>query len=686
MAIRTVSRETWERSRGGKATGDVSREAARDDLAGFLINHLLLPTAKWRQRFWEPVWVACWQNFRGELTDRLWHRSEANAEEGRSEISVGVTKRKVRAAVNRARDIAFPAEERPWMLKPTPVSQGLRKKHVDKLLGLPGMDALVLNGLADLEGGTARAKLEAAIAEEVEIEAYAGLDRATKEVADIWDEGSFADVFKDSLLLSAIYGTSVIKGPFEVEVPVVSFSSGKRKVTYRASLDAVQLDLFHYLVDQWATGTGPKKARWEAYHDLLTESEIRDIAQTWEWDDAELTRALEAVRPPNQRLTMEGDKQTRDEATPAGEADGSQKPGYEYVEFYGRVPVQYADAFEDWPEGAPDEDHMEDSLQVEVIVQLVNGMCPHAVVNDTEPARRPFHVMPWAEIPGSPYGCGIGEDLLDLHELTDSAYRLYVDNKGLVGNPPVGIDATKIADGYEDSIEMELGALWYFNTKPSDAMQAVQVPDVTASLKDLVEVLENLSDEQSGVNRYTSGDPSRSLNQTARGISILTSRADLVIRGALDNLDRHHIQCIVQDVYHWVRENRNLPLETDYDVVASGSTSLMAREQQIQQLIQFASVFGPTMAPAEMAFVKRKTYKLMGFDDVDRLFPEPSGAGALAGAGGPAGAALAGPGGMALPPGIQGAGGAPGPTGAPGGGGMGAGGSVVRPPAAQPAA
>jgi len=664
MAIRTVRRETWERKRKGVTEGNLTTEQARDDLASFLYRERLLPTVTWRRTYWEPVWIACWENFRGTKTIRKWFDAEADPEEGRSDITVGATKRKVMAAVNRALDIGLPAGERPWMLKPTPVPQGLRKKHVDKLLAMPGMEEMVLNGLASEPGTTARAKLEASISKDVDEMAQEGLERATAEVADIWDEGQFADVLADGMLMKAIMGTSIIKGPFEMQRPVVSFTNGKRKVSYRDSLDIEQLDLFSYLVDRYATGTGPEKASFEAYADTKTEAEIRAIAEQWEWDDDQLDRALNQTRPPEQRVTLLGDKQLRDESTPSGEADGSQEIGYEYVEFYGLVPVEHAAAFEHWPDDLPEESAIEGSGAVEAIVQIVNGVCPHAIINDQVPLARPFHVDVQQRIPGSPYGFGIGEDMLDLHEMTDSAYRLYIDNKALVGNPPVAVDDTMITEGYEDSIEMEMGAIWHMKGDPGKAMKAVQIPDVSASLKDLIETLENLGDEKSGINRYTSGDPSQSLNQTARGISILTSRADLSIRGALKNFDRNHVRPIVTAIYHWVREHRNLPIETDYDVVAAGSSSVMAREQQVQQLTQYASIFAATMQPAEAVYLKRKIYKLLGFDDVDKFLPEvPDGPqpGAMASPGNPAGGVLAGPGGVAGAPGGQGPGPAPQP-------------------------
>jgi hypothetical protein len=184
----------------------------------------------------------------------------------------------------------------------------------------------------------------------------------------------------------------------------------------------------------------------------------------------------------------------------------------------------------------------------------------------------------------------------------------------------VVIDATRIAPGYK--ITMEPYAIWGFDGKPSDVYDTVKIPDVTGSILELIEKLEDVADEDSGVNRYTSGDTSKSLNQTARGISILTSRSDQQIRGAIEGLDAA-IEDIMTASYHWLRDAKMIPgAVLDYKVVAQGSKSLMAREQQIRQLTEFLSLAGKVMPPQTVVMILRKIYSYFGEDDTDELFPK----------------------------------------------------------------
>jgi hypothetical protein len=531
----------------------------------------------------------------------------------------------VYAAYARLLDIVFTSADEPWSVTPSPVMQGPRKAIEKRLRAASGAQfdtAFAATAGIRMEARDIESQLMDAIDEEVQRKADLDQPRLTRHLSDIWVEGGFERVLKLGQLIKAIYGTAIYKGPTETEMTDYSYVSGRLAKYRRPMLDLDTLDLYSYVIDPYAARAGVRWARGEAHIEQMDAQGIRQLGYSLGWSDAVMERALSSGGSQDAGDTL-SERALRDEEARVGE-QGKVKPGYEVVEYWGRIAPEYESVLKgkaEYEEIEVDESAHEEDLACEAKLWVINGtFCPEAAYNPLRPVRRPFVLDPWEVVPGSPYGRGLGENLFGLHEGLQSAFRLFMDNKAMVGSPPVVIDATRIAPGYK--ITMEPYAIWGFDGKPSDVYDTVKIPDVTGSILELIEKLEDVADEDSGVNRYTSGDTSKSLNQTARGISILTSRSDQQIRGAIEGLDAA-IEDIMTASYHWLRDAKMIPgAVLDYKVVAQGSKSLMAREQQIRQLTEFLSLAGKVMPPQTVVMILRKIYSYFGEDDTDELFPK----------------------------------------------------------------
>lgn len=648
-AIQVASFDTTPR-------GDLATDKQGDlNALGVYIRGQLLET--WlndRKRRWDPIWLRCLQNFRTSIDTRTWLPDEANAAEGRVDLTIGLTKRKVIAAYSRLLDIVFTSPDNPWSVKHSPVVQGARRA-IEKRLKKSGTNFDLAFATAhgiDLGKADLEAELMAMVDEEAENKAEQDAPLITRHLADVWAEGDYEQIFKIGQLIKAIYGTGIYKGPVPITISDYTYSSGSLKRFSRDILELYNLDLYSYVIDSFASQAGPRYSRGEAHIETMDANGLRNLARNLGWSKETLEQALATGGTSNGVDDMT-DRVERDEELNKGQ-QGKRPPGYEVAEYWGRVPPEFLKVLDgtcEYDDLGVDESAHDEDLEYEAKVFIVNRQfTPSAEHNPLRPVRRPFTLDPWEVVPGTPYGRGMGENLFGIHEGLQSAFRLFMDNKALVGSPPVVVQAERVKPGYR--IEMAPFAIWPIDGPVKDAFEVVKIPDVTQSLLELITKLEDIADEDSGVNRYTSGDSAKSLNQTARGISILTSRSDQQIRGAIEGLDRA-IEKVMTASYHWLRETDAIPgAVLDYKLVAQGSKSLMAREQQIQQLTQYLTLAGKALPPQTVIAILRKLYSYFGEDDVDDLFPKEEDLDANAPTAPPAGPAGAGPGAAPVPGGV----------------------------------
>lgn len=139
-----------------------------------------------------------------------------------------------------------------------------------------------------------------------------------------------------------------------------------------------------------------------------------------------------------------------------------------------------------------------------------------------------------------------------------------------------------------------------------------------------------IADEQSGVPAYAHGDTNvGGGGRTASGLSMLMAGAARGIRSLVNNIDTTIIiPTVERQYYRCIQKQENVNYICDYIIVAKGSSSLMAKEQQAVRRIE---LLNNTNNPADLQIIGiegrkellRQALKSMDID-ITKILPEQS--------------------------------------------------------------
>lgn len=220
--------------------------------------------------------------------------------------------------------------------------------------------------------------------------------------------------------------------------------------------------------------------------------------------------------------------------------------------FFGKVPSSVLkdtdadDAVEDSAEQAA-EDQM-----VDVIVIMAGG----AVVKVSE---SPYKQCPtlrcvYEAVEHEMWGVGVAENNGPHQRVTNAAFRLFMEGKGMALLGTKSVDRSKFL-ATEDFKKFP-GKVYQFKPglTPEEKQSAIidhKEEDITGGWLDVIRMSEQFSDDDTGITKYTQGDDSTHLNKTATGISMIMSASSLPIKEVIQNIDEMWIEQIVERTIDW---------------------------------------------------------------------------------------------------------------------------------------
>jgi hypothetical protein len=237
---------------------------------------------------------------------------------------------------------------------------------------------------------------------------------------------------------------------------------------------------------------------------------------------------------------------------------------------------------------------------VEAEVWLIDGTVIKA---DMNPWRKmglevqTVHCFVFDENDSSPIGDGLPNIVRDSALSIGAATRMMLDNASVVCGPNLELTMSLLRQD-QDLKTVEGYKIWYRNddedaqTTAFPAVREIKIEGHLAELQGLVELFSKFADAETFVGPATGGDmqqmPSEPM-RTAAGASMLRGDAALPFKDIVRNFD-FFTQSVILSLVHFNKKfNPQLAPEGDYNVVARGATSLIAKEvrgMQLDQLVQ----------------------------------------------------------------------------------------------------
>jgi hypothetical protein len=201
---------------------------------------------------------------------------------------------------------------------------------------------------------------------------------------------------------------------------------------------------------------------------------------------------------------------------------------------------------------------------------------------DKNPAKRCVYEAVEHEM----WGVGVGENNAPHQKVTNAAFRLFMEGKGMALLGTSSVDRSKFLP--TEDFRKFPGKVYQMKPglTPDERKEAIVQhvePDITGGWMDVIRMSEQFSDDDTGITKYTQGDDSSNLNKTASGISMIMSASSLPIKEVIQNIDEMWIEPVIECLIDW--DLKYLEPETVQKIHGDEAAQLWAQIKQLRQVV-----------------------------------------------------------------------------------------------------
>ena len=601
----------------------------------------------------EARWLAAYHNYRG-----MYGKNVRFRESEKSRVFVKITKTKVLAAYGQLVDVIFGANKFPIGISETKVPEGVAEHaHLDTQTPIPGIETSVVEQETEVENpydvgyegdgrvlkagatyGTGKFEQQrveelaedslkeglSPIPEALEISpAQKAARRMEKLIHDQIEESNGASEIRNSLFEAALFGTGIVKGPFNFNKTLNRWSveDGERKYS-PVSVRVPRIEfvsIWDFFPDPNATTMA--ECEYVFHRHRMNRTQLRGLSKLPYFDKDAIRECLQMG--PNY-IEKDYEQELKDDSR-NDEYGASQ---FEVLEYWGVMDAEYARQV-----GMELDEGVDDLDEIQINAWICNGKMLRAVVNPFTPFRVPYHAFTYERNPYSFFGIGVAENMDDSQKIMNGHARMAIDNLALSGSLVFDVDETALVGG--QSMEIYPGKVFRRQTGvPGQAINGLKFPNTSQENMMMFDKFRQLADEQTGIPSYSHGQTGvQSMTRTASGMSMLLGAASLNIKTVIKNLDDFLLKPLGEAYFQWNMQflESDLDVEGDLEVKATGTNSLMQKEVRSQRLTMFLqTAANPAVAP----FIKiNKLISELAYSldlDPDELLNDPEEAAMMA--------------------------------------------------------
>ena len=219
--------------------------------------------------------------------------------------------------------------------------------------------------------------------------------------------------------------------------------------------------------------------------------------------------------------------------------------------------IKVARFFGKVPRSALSGEAMDDQTKAREMVDVVAIMAGGVVVKVNESPygqKMPAYPCTYEEVAHEIWGVGVAENNSPHQKVTNAAFRLFMEGKGMALLGTKAVDRSAFMP--TEDFKKYPGKVYQFKSGLSpEARKAAIIeftePDITGGWMDVLRVSEQMSDDDTGITKYTQGDDASNLNKTATGISMIMSASSLPIKEVIQHIDGNWIEPMVEAIIEW---------------------------------------------------------------------------------------------------------------------------------------
>jgi hypothetical protein len=554
-----------------------------------------------KRRLVEQRWLEDLRQLHGEYEDKLKRDLEAAK---RSTLFVNETRPKTNACEARLVDMLFPTDDKNWGIRPTPVPElsETAKRAMDAAQQRIG-DANDAAAQADPSHIAVAAEAQvladtAKQAQDTMEEARRRADAMSAEIDDQLTECRYAIQMRDVIRDACRIGTGVVKGPVANTDRVRKawqVEQGQDGSTGYALAWQENARPAFYRVDPWSWFPEPDARTIEESADfferhLYTEKDMRALGRRPGFDGDAVRRLLKA------KATGAQPSYLADLRAITGENQAPTDGRYHVWEYRGALAAEEMRDLcaclgkDGMAEGMGEVDPLD---EVGVVIWFCSAEILKFGLHHLDSGESIYSVYNLEKDDGSIWGFGIPYLMRDAQKAINGAWRMMMDNAGLSTGPQIEIDTTVVepADG---DWTLTPRKLWRrLSTAPAGkpGINTYDIPSHQAELAGIIQIAKQLVDDETSISQIAQGEQGSHTTQTANGMAILMNAVNVVFRRFVKNFDDDVTVPNIRRLYDWnMQFGTKEGIKGDFEVDARGSSVLLVREMQAQNLMVAANL------------------------------------------------------------------------------------------------
>ena len=557
----------------------------------------------------EQRWLQAYKNFRGIYDSTTQYRDSE-----KSKVFIKITKTKVLAAYGQIIDILFANKKFPLVVESTPMPEGIEEfahmrtpaddldQQPDDPYGFPGDGR-------DLAPGAMRADdphrlgsygkdfgdtILAGKSRVGEPQFEPAKEQARKMEKCIHDQlldTNAVSEFRKAIFESALFGTGVVKGPFNFCKRVHRWTTneeGEREYTpYERTVPRIEyVSCWDFHPDPSATSVEDCENVIERHR--MNRQQLRSLIMRPHFDAEAIEECL--AKGPNYEDKYYEDTIREDETEPHVSENR-----YEVLEYWGVLDSKFAK--EVGFEGA---ENMSEFDQMQVNIWVCGTLILRCVVNPFTPARIPYQSFPFEINPYQIWGVGVAENMEDAQMLMNGHVRMAIDNLALAGNLVFDVDEASLVPG--QNMDIFPGKIFRRQSGVTGtAVNGLKFPNTAGENIQMYQISRQLADEETGIPSIIHGQTGvTGTGRTAAGLSMLMGSAGLSMKTVIKNIDDYLLKPIGEAFFQWnMQFGENIEdITGDLEIKPRGVAAVMQKEVRTQRLTSLLqTVANPMLAP-----------------------------------------------------------------------------------------
>jgi hypothetical protein len=532
----------------------------------------------------------------------------------RSSAYIRLTRTKVKTYDARMMDIKFPAnDDKDWSIQPTPVPElnpEILKQFAEQIFVHTGqvpteedVKAIVVKFADDQAGNMER------------------------EINDQLQEFDYRATIRDVVHSGHLYGTGVLKGPLVKEVVSKRWhlvNNEYKQITLKRIIPTAQfVPIWDIYPDKSAKVLKDARYVWQKH--LFSKNRLHKLSRRQDFNGKAIRAYMEAF-PQGNAEYKHYEEHLRDMSTTNkkdGESSFPKIEKYEVHEKWGYLDIEDAKTL--MPKVKQETWDAMDAVEVACNIWLIDDIVIKAVISPIEGAELPYYFYYFDKDETSIFGDGIPEIMRDPQQLYNAGVRAMLDNAAISAGPIIEANVDVLADGEDPTSLFPFRVFQRIGQGTDASTQAIRVntmPSYTNEFLNLIEFFQGTADESTTIPRALSGLPDNNATgaqKTATGMSMLIGASNITLKDQVHYFDEGITNKFIKSMYFWNMEfNEKNNIKGDFNIVARGSKSLIAKEVKMEQINQFLAL---TNNEIDLQYIKRDVLlrELAEIFDLDKL-------------------------------------------------------------------